>query len=89
MSPAIPPPMRSQEEVQRAHDMLVGVLTGEAPDFPGPDKEETIAMAAVLCWVLRHDHNDRLEGYMKDLEEFHARMGITFESDPEQGATDP
>lgn len=51
--------MRSPDEVQRAHDVLVAVVTGEVPD-PFPDEQSMVAARAgldVLCWVLHHDHN--------------------------------
>lgn len=50
--------MRDREEIQRAHDLLVGIILGDAP-MPLSDEERKIVSANVdvLCWVLEHDHN--------------------------------
>jgi hypothetical protein len=51
--------MRSADEIQFAHDVLVGIILGEA-ELRGATKEDLKNItnaAAVLCWVLRHDHN--------------------------------
>lgn len=49
--------MRSQEEIQHAHDVLTAVASG-AVDLTRPLDEPTrqtlSAMASVLCWLLEH-----------------------------------
>lgn len=54
--------MRSEAEIQRAHDMLSAVILGE---LPAPLTEKTRlglhAACDVLCWVLNHDHNPNFE----------------------------
>ena len=51
--------VRPALEIQAAHDRLVAVILGEVPNPFQKRESITIlrASAAVLCWVLRHDHN--------------------------------
>jgi hypothetical protein len=50
--------MRSYEEIQRAHDQLLPLITGDIP-FPlaEEDRRHLHACLDVLCWVLEHNHN--------------------------------
>ena len=50
--------MRTEDELQQAHDALVGVILRDAP-FPdvGLSMRDFNLMAQVLCWVMHHDHN--------------------------------
>jgi hypothetical protein len=51
--------MKSQEEIQKVHDQLTGILLEESlrVQLP-PGASETLQGAAnVLCWVLDHNHN--------------------------------
>jgi hypothetical protein len=50
--------MKSQDELQFVHDLLVGILLDESPLVFKKKDLVTLKMAAdVLCWVLEHDHN--------------------------------
>ena len=50
--------IRPGHQVQRAHDILAGIILGDAPSPWGdPVPPEIIAAEDVLCWVLQHDHN--------------------------------
>ena len=54
--------MKTQNEIIRAHDVLVSILAGETTVPTEP--EEKIILAAgldALCWVLGHDHNPQFE----------------------------
>lgn len=59
---------QSPENIQRAHDCLWGVVTGEGP-IGVPDSARPLAQAAleVLCWVLGHDH---ITTFAQNLERF-------------------
>lgn len=48
--------MRDQLEVQKAHDLFVGVAKGDAPN-PFQFEDTALVIADVLCWVLEHTHN--------------------------------
>lgn len=68
---------RPVEEIQRAHDLLVGIITGDVPSpvqTPAAIEAMTSA-AAALCWVLRHDHNPLFENYLRLVEEHLKEMG--------------
>lgn len=59
---------QSPDNIQRAHDCLWGVVTGEGP-IGVPDRARPLAQAAleVLCWVLGHDH---ITTFTENLERF-------------------
>jgi len=75
--------MRSKDEIQKAHDQLLPIVTGEV-DFGYPPGVIDAARASldVLCWVLEHDHNisfqDNLEKILKEAE----RRGYRLTSNP-------
>lgn len=76
--PVLIPPMRSQEEIQRAHDLLTGLLIGEIPSpFLDDDNRLAIHCAAdVLCWVLSHDHNQKFAENLAQVEEYVKAAGF-------------
>lgn len=62
--------MRTEDEIQEAHDLLVGLVLGEARLQEGwtPESKAAVHSAAdVLCWVLKHDHNRTFEGNLEKL----------------------
>lgn len=62
---------RSEDEIVRAHDLLVGILVGELREVveSSPDGLRSIAAAAdVLCWLLGHEHNQNFGGNLARLE---------------------
>ena len=76
MSPA----MRSQDELQRAHDLLHGIVLGEVPvGVPEADRPILVASLDVLCWALRHDHNPAFAENLATFEEELARLGYVLE----------
>jgi len=72
--------MKSEAEVQRAHDMLIAVILGELPT-PLNERNKLGLRAAcdVLCWVLNHDHNQSFEKNLGLIERLAHANGGTFE----------
>jgi hypothetical protein len=72
--------MKDQGAVQRAHDMLVGIITDKVVsiNFTEEELRDFMVEASVLCWILDHDHNDGFEVQMKKLEEFLKSRGFRF-----------
>ena len=66
---------RPVEQLQRAHDLLVGILLKEVPN-PGFDEKYIHAAADVLCWALNHDHNIAFDQNLKRLEGALAERGF-------------
>jgi hypothetical protein len=60
--------MRSESEIQEAHDLLTGFFLEK---YPMPPCQKTIlamhATADVLCWVLEHKHNPAFDENLKQL----------------------
>lgn len=63
--------MKTQDEVQRAHDLLCGIVTGEVRSFPmAPSELQSLhAVLDCLCWILEHEHNQVFQENMAILEE--------------------
>ena len=54
----MPEPMRSKDELQRAHDLLHSIVLGQVPITLSREEQPLIVAALdVLCWALHHDHN--------------------------------
>jgi hypothetical protein len=56
-NPSNKKPMRSKEEIERAYNLMLGVVIPASKE--SPDEATMFAIAAmldVLCWLLRHDH---------------------------------
>jgi len=76
--------MKSQDEVTRAHDLMVGILLGQVPlELAGEDKRLAIATTDVLCWVLGHDHNQNFGNNLTAFELLLEEMG--YELAPMEG----
>jgi len=75
--------MKTPNEIQRAHDLLVPVILREI-DLGYTDKEiESIAtFAAVLCWVLEHDHMRKFPEFLQGLERAANQAGYELEPLP-------
>lgn len=69
--------MRTEEEIHRAHDMLIAVVLEEVP-MPLDEKgRNLIAVAAgVLCWVLEHHHNQAFANDLASIEKYLAAQGF-------------
>lgn len=74
--------MKTQAEIQRAHDILISVIVGDVLNplnptkkFDGSTADERVLMetAATLCWVLEHDHNPT---FGKNLDFINQRLEV-------------
>lgn len=70
--PTTRPPM----EIQRAHDLLVGIILGETPVTREEIKKQCSPPASVLCWVLQHDHNKAFGELLERIEQALSSMGV-------------
>ena len=63
--------MKTQDEIQKAHDTIVAALFGQCGPIDWTDEVKQCfhAAADVLCWVLDHDHNVMFNANMFALEE--------------------
>jgi hypothetical protein len=71
--------MKTELEIQRAHDLLIGIVIGEAPNpfKPGSIEQECLTVACdVLCWVLGHDHNIQFQGNLDKIENWLKQYGV-------------
>lgn len=72
--------MRSQDEIQRAHDLLLGIILRE---IPRPKSAllgvELSRLASVLCWVLGHEDNTAFCELLENLERELEAMGFVLE----------
>ena len=66
--------LRDVDEIQRAHDLLVSLITDDTlrAQVVNPAHHERLSIAAdVLCWALHHDHN---RVFAENLAAFEQRM---------------
>lgn len=62
--------MKTEEQVQRAHDLLLPVVMGDVPHELDDDVVRALHAAVdALCWVLGHDHNDAFQMNLSALED--------------------
>ncbi len=72
--------MRNQEEIQRIHDLLVGILKNETPLHLGDsDRWSAAASLDVLCWVLQHESNPHFANAVQELEKLAAQRGYVLD----------
>lgn len=80
--------MKTQDEIQRAHDQLSSIIIGECPNpcnpekpFKGESLEERclVEQCAVLCWILGHDHNATFGKNLATLDAWLAERGFVLE----------
>lgn len=65
-------------EIQRAHDVLLGVILKEVPAALSPETVRGIHAACdALCWVLEHDHNAKFGRNLAALESAAESAGFT------------
>jgi hypothetical protein len=73
--------MKSQSEIQRAHDLISPVLTGEMHvTFEGDTSRLLRAACDVLCWVLDHDHNQNFAINLTAIEAELLKAGFVLEN---------
>jgi hypothetical protein len=71
--------MKTNLDIQAAHDRLVAILLGEVPNpFDDDPKAQGMLTAAtdVLCWVLEHDHNLNFAENLQNIDAFLAERGL-------------
>jgi hypothetical protein len=60
--------MRSETELQQAHDILIAIRLGEVPIALAVGDNMALRCALdVLCWVLDHDHNKAFAANLANL----------------------
>lgn len=78
------PALRSPDEIQRAHDLLAGIVLGEAPIKDPKAIALCNELGSVLCWALRHDHNQAFNNLLEELEgELHEMGAILRKGKPQ------
>lgn len=71
--------IRRTDEIQRAHDILTRIVTGEIPLKMGDTERRCmIAQCDVLCWALSHDHNVEFSQLLMIIERTLEKAGIVF-----------
>jgi hypothetical protein len=80
--------LRSIEELQRAHDLLVGIIMRHAP-FPdvGFTMRDINLMASVLCWCMQHEYNDQFPRVLEKITADMAAHGYVLEDTRAPAAT--
>jgi hypothetical protein len=80
------PALRPAMEIQRAHDLLAGLILEEVPlGITDEIRSGLTAAASVLCWVLKHDHNTRFQELLDAVEKAAAVQGYSFGLDKGRG----
>lgn len=75
-------PMRDEIEIARAHDLMVAIAMGEVPSpfsDSGVSMERLQVATDVLCWVLRHNHNQEFADNLAKIEAWLKARGIVLE----------
>jgi hypothetical protein len=68
---------KTADEIQKAHDILGGILLGETPITLTPEIESKVtAQMDVLCWALGHGHNENFGRNIAMLTEHLRKMGV-------------
>ena len=64
-------------EIQAAHDQIVPILIGEAPN-PFDEEHSNLLKATVdtLCWVLQHEHSEGFSEKLLRIDEVFTSHGI-------------
>ena len=71
--------MKSQEAIQRAHDILLGMLLDEVPIGMSDSTRQSLHAAAdVLCWVLGHEHNQAFSSNLDQIMHIAITHGYLF-----------
>lgn len=69
--------VRPALEIQAAHDQLVAILLREVPNpWPAEGMPLVQAAAEVLCWVLKHEHNQTFTENLQHMEAFFREQGL-------------
>lgn len=64
-----PTPIRPADQIQAAHDILVSIILGDCEIGAANNAKETMQVyCEVLCWILRHDHNQAFANNLKEIQ---------------------
>jgi len=70
--------LKSRDDVQRAHDVLVAVILDEVPvDYDESTKRDLEIAASVLCWILEHTDNSLFGKILSNVEQEIENTGMT------------
>lgn len=73
--------MKSQAEIQRAHDQLAAIGRGEIKlNLPPHILDAVRCQCSVLCWILDHEHNPTFANALKSLDELALSCGYVLEN---------
>lgn len=76
----MPKPMRTREEVARAHDIFSALMTMDGLEHAlGPNADSMMFIQKVLCWVLQHPVGKEFGTLVDMLEEIALRHGFVWE----------
>jgi hypothetical protein len=68
--------VKSQVEIQKAHDIFVQIVLGEVPHpFTRDDLAALKSALDALCWVLDHKHNVTFEQSLQAARDFLSKRG--------------
>lgn len=70
--------VRPALEIQAAHDRLLAIIHGEVPS-PFQNRHAMTALmeaASVLCWVLKHEHNQTFGDNLVRIDEYLRACGF-------------
>lgn len=67
--------MQDADLIQRAHDLLDPISTGEIPLPDGLNIAEVNAITRTLCWVLKDGNEQMFQGYIELVETKMREMG--------------
>ena len=69
--------MKSEAELQKAHDLFVAIITGEIglSNLPPEALRNIVVSTDVLCWALDHDHNSTFACNLRQVREQIAAAG--------------
>jgi hypothetical protein len=72
--------MKTQAEIQKAHDQLIAIILGEVPNpFPAGTKPFMQANCDVLCWLLGCEHNKTFADNLAKAEAHLTALGYVLE----------
>ncbi len=71
--------MKTQDQIQRAHDVVIPILSGQILKLDPGTELAVRAAADVLCWALEHEHNTAFEDNLGRLEAAAAAAGFFME----------
>lgn len=81
------PPLRSHEDIQKAHDVLVAFITDDVPECLRVSEDEKVdlgKLAAGFCWVLNHEHHTWAEQVLAGLNARAAMAGLALNKEPKE-----